>query len=65
VLELADEKHLMVAGDPLVEPVSSARRPDPALVRAWARREGITVGDRGRLPALLFTAYEEAHRAAQ
>jgi hypothetical protein len=31
-------------------------------VRAWARAEGMTVSDRGRMPASVITAYEAAHR---
>lgn len=34
---------------------------DPAKVRAWARRQGLTVGDRGRLPADVITAYIRSH----
>lgn len=32
-----------------------------AYVRAWAREQGIKVGDRGRLPAGLVEQYEAAH----
>ena len=31
------------------------------LIRAWALEEGITVSDRGRLPAHVITAYRDAH----
>ena len=30
-------------------------------IRAWALEEGITVGDRGRLPAHVIAAYRDAH----
>lgn len=35
---------------------------DPAAVRSWGRRHGWKLGDRGRLPADLITAYLGAHR---
>lgn len=35
---------------------------DPSAVRAWGRAHGWTLGDRGRLPADLITAYLGAHR---
>ena len=35
---------------------------DPARVRAWARENGLTVGDRGRLPTDLIEAYR-SHEA--
>ena len=35
--------------------------PDTAEVRAWARSQGLTVADRGRLPAELRVAYLAAH----
>ena len=31
------------------------------LIRAWALEEGITVSDRGRLPAHVIAAYRDAH----
>ena len=33
----------------------------PALVRAWARENGVAVGSRGRLPVELLAAYRAAH----
>ncbi len=33
----------------------------PAVVRAWAARNGFTVGVRGRLPAEVLEAYRQAH----
>lgn len=33
-----------------------------AAIRAWARRQGMQVSDRGRLPASVLNAYEEAHK---
>ncbi|WP_456514788.1 exonuclease domain-containing protein [Agrococcus sp. UYP33] len=35
--------------------------PDPSAVRAWARAQGIPVGDRGRLAHELIEAYRQAH----
>jgi hypothetical protein len=32
-----------------------------AQIRAWARENGHTVNDRGRIPADVVTAYETAH----
>ncbi|CAM3307508.1 histone-like nucleoid-structuring protein Lsr2 [Tsukamurella hominis] len=33
-----------------------------AVIRAWARREGMEVNDRGRLSAEVVAAFHEAHR---
>lgn len=38
-----------------------APRPDPAVVRAWARSNGHDVPDRGRLPEGVLEAYGRAH----
>lgn len=35
--------------------------PAPAEVREWARAQGLSVSARGRVPAELLAAYEEAH----
>ena len=51
-----------------VEPVRSARaaaarsagHPSNAEIRSWARQNGLTVSDRGRLPASVVTAYRNA-----
>jgi hypothetical protein len=41
---------------------STARRGESlAEIRQWARAEGYAVGDRGRIPAEIRTAYEAAH----
>lgn len=40
---------------------------DAKLVRAWAKRQGLEVKDRGRIPAEVITAFEVAaweHRIA-
>jgi Lsr2 len=38
-----------------------ARQPKPAAIRTWARRSGLAVPDRGRIPAEIRAAREEAH----
>ncbi len=45
-----------------VQPVSTPG-PTTADVRAWARRRGIAVPDRGRLRPDVWAAYDAAHRA--
>lgn len=37
--------------------------PSTSQVRAWAREQGVAVGDRGRLPADLVAQYLTAHGA--
>lgn len=34
---------------------------DVTAVRAWARHNGFTIGDRGRIPAPVLEAYAAAH----
>ncbi|MEN1974099.1 exonuclease domain-containing protein [Cellulomonas sp. P4] len=53
---------------PLAVPASVAERAgseasgaSPAEIRDWARRQGITVSDRGRLPADVIVRYRHAH----
>ncbi|MCY0922964.1 MULTISPECIES: Lsr2 family protein [unclassified Streptomyces] len=36
----------------------SAGNPDTAEIRAWAKAQGLTVNDRGRVPADIREAYE-------
>jgi hypothetical protein len=36
-------------------------KPDVQAVRAWARSQGETVADRGRVPQTLLTRFQEAH----
>jgi hypothetical protein len=40
----------------LVEP----SQPSPKLIRAWALERGLVVGKRGRIPADVQLAYQEA-----
>lgn len=45
-------------------PSRNSRRPagaDLAAIRAWARANGHTVSDRGRIPAAITEAYHSAH----
>jgi DNA polymerase-3 subunit epsilon len=54
-------------GEPNDQPVAArdaaptAAGVSPAQVRAWAREQGIVVGERGRMPAEIFDAYRAAH----
>jgi hypothetical protein len=41
---------------------TAAHRQHSADVRAWAKKSGITVSDRGRIPAHVIRDYEETHR---
>ncbi|WP_234347370.1 Lsr2 family DNA-binding protein [Streptomyces specialis] len=54
-------------GDPLPEPVTRDRegiseRERNRAVRRWAREQGYTVPDRGRVPMHVRHAYELSHR---
>ncbi len=39
-----------------------AGAPSNKDVRSWARRKGLNVSERGRVPASLMTAYQDAHQ---
>ena len=41
---------------------TAAHRQHSASVRAWAKHAGITVSDRGRIPAEVVARYDTAHR---
>jgi hypothetical protein len=41
---------------------TAAHRQHSAEVRAWAKRSGIDVSDRGRIPAQVIKRYEASHR---
>ena len=41
---------------------TGAHRQHSAEVRAWAKRSGIEVSDRGRIPAQVIKKYETSHR---
>jgi Lsr2 len=40
---------------------TAAHRRHSAEVRAWAKRSGIAVSDRGRIPAQVIAKYEASH----
>jgi Lsr2 len=39
----------------------SPKKHDQSAVREWARSEGMTISDRGRIPADVLAKYEAAH----
>ncbi len=41
---------------------TAAHRQHSASVRAWAKEAGVTVSDRGRIPAEVVARYDAAHR---
>lgn len=41
----------------------SADREQTKAIREWARNNGWAMGDRGRIPASVMTAYDETHAA--
>jgi hypothetical protein len=41
---------------------TAAHRQRSAEIRAWAKRNGITVSDRGRIPSHVIGQYEASHR---
>jgi Lsr2 len=47
---------------PPVPPVSDVA-PSNAEVRSWARQSGLTISDRGRIPAAVVTAYQDSQGA--
>ena len=40
---------------------SALRKEEPQAIREWAREQGYTVGDKGRIPQPVREAYEAAH----
>lgn len=46
-----------------VDTATETTSPTTAEIRAWAREQGLSVGNRGRLSEELKTAYAEAHSA--
>ncbi|MEV4439823.1 Lsr2 family protein [Streptomyces sp. NPDC049577] len=49
------------AGRGKVRAAASAGSPDTAKIRAWAKENGYSVNDRGRVPAEIREAYEKAN----
>ncbi|TDE89181.1 hypothetical protein EXU48_20860 [Occultella glacieicola] len=41
--------------------LATAAAPAPAAIRAWARRQGFEVSDRGRIPAEIRAAFDRRH----
>jgi hypothetical protein len=44
-----------------VKPASAGRSQDASAVRAWARENGYTVSERGRVQSEILEAYRRAH----
>lgn len=59
----ADDAELAtrLGGEPAADPSSAAAAPSPAEIRAWARDAGLVVADRGRVPADIMRAWDDAH----
>lgn len=53
-------EHARKAGRGQYRPVRSARRPNSAGIRAWAKEHGIHVSERGRIAASVIERYEAA-----
>lgn len=49
------------AGQRPGDPAVPGPRPEPAVVREWARRNGVPVGLRGRIKDDVYAAYARAH----
>ena len=41
--------------------VQTADKPDNQAIREWARSQGETIAERGRIPAALVMRFQEAH----
>jgi hypothetical protein len=50
-------------GGAKLKAVSPSRTQDASAVRAWARENGYTVSDRGRVQSEILEAYRRAHGA--
>jgi hypothetical protein len=46
----------------VVAKTTSNGKPDTQAVREWARSQGETVAERGRVPQALLTSFQEAHQ---
>ncbi|MDA8296635.1 MAG: ERCC4 domain-containing protein [Actinomycetota bacterium] len=44
-------------------PAADPSAPAPAAIRAWARRAGLSVPERGRIPTVVRAAFAQAHAA--
>ncbi|WP_156755464.1 histone-like nucleoid-structuring protein Lsr2 [Actinokineospora pegani] len=45
-----------------VRRTAAAEKADNQAIRAWARDQGETIAERGRIPQALVTKFQEAHR---
>jgi hypothetical protein len=62
ISRLAQHARKSPARAPVVKRRTAAHRQHSAGVRAWAKKMGIEVSDRGRIPAAVVARYEAAHR---
>ena len=53
--------HPLVVRPAPARPAAASRGESQAEIREWARAQGYAVGDRGRIPGEVRTAYEAAH----
>lgn len=57
-------EHARRAGRGQHRPRTSSTRQRSSDIRAWAKEQGITVSDRGRIPASVVARYEAAIRGS-
>jgi Lsr2 len=62
VRRFADKARKMTGRVTRTKRRTAAHRRHSAEVRAWAKRTGIAVSDRGRIPAQVTEKYEASHR---
>jgi len=62
VKRFADKARKVSTRMPRPKRRTAAHRQRSADIRAWAKRSGIEVSDRGRIPAQVITKYETSHR---
>jgi hypothetical protein len=62
VKRFADKARKVSTRVPRPKRRTAANRQHSADIRAWAKRSGTEVSDRGRIPAQVITRYEASHR---
>lgn len=62
VKRFADKARKVSTRVPRPKRRTAAHRQHSADIRAWAKRSGIEVSDRGRIPAQVISRYEASHR---
>jgi Lsr2 len=62
VLRRFSDRARKVTGRVRTKRRTAAHRQHSAEVRAWAKRSGIEVSDRGRIPANVIERYDASHR---